>query len=35
MGASVIIPPQTLPAGEEMAVIRDPEGLLVALFKPA
>lgn len=35
LGASVIIPPQKLPEGDEMAVIRDPEGLAVGLFKPA
>src|SRR5262245_38678215 len=27
LGAGVIIPPQKLPEGDEMAVIRDPEGL--------
>lgn len=35
LGGGVIIPPQTLPEGDEMAVIRDPEGLAVGLFKPA
>jgi len=35
LGGSVIIPPQKLPEGDEMAVIHDPEGLAVGLFKPA
>jgi uncharacterized protein len=35
LGGSVIIPPQKLPEGDEMAVIRDPEGLAVGLLKPA
>jgi uncharacterized protein len=35
LGGSVIIPPQKLPDGDEMAVIHDSEGLAVGLFKPA
>ncbi|HEV2669062.1 MAG TPA: VOC family protein [Blastocatellia bacterium] len=35
LGGNVIIPPQKLPDGDEMAVIYDPEGLAVGLFKPA
>lgn len=35
LGGSVIISPQKLPAGDEMAIIHDPEGLAVGLFKPA
>ncbi len=35
LGGSVIIPPQKLPDGDEMAVIRDPEGIPIALMKPA
>ena len=35
LGGNVIIPPQKLPEGDEMAVIHDPEGLAVGLFKPA
>ena len=35
LGGSVIIPPQKLPDGDEMAVIVDPEGIPVGLFKPA
>jgi hypothetical protein len=31
----VIIPPQKLPDGDEMAVILDLEGIPVGLFKPA
>ncbi len=34
MGANVIIPPQKLPDGDEMAVIHDPEGIPLALYKP-
>lgn len=34
MGAGVIIPPQDLPGGEAMAVLRDPEGMPFALFRP-
>ena len=35
LGGNVVIPPQKLPEGDEMAVIHDPEGLAVGLFKPA
>src|SRR5271166_2046932 len=35
LGAKVIIPPQALPDGDEMAVILDVEGIPVGLFKPA
>ncbi len=35
LGASVVIPPQKLPDGDEMAYISDPEGIPVGLFKPA
>ena len=31
----VLIPPQKLPDGDEMALILDPEGLSVGLMKPA
>jgi predicted enzyme related to lactoylglutathione lyase len=34
MGGKVILPPQKLPDGDEMAVILDPEGIPVGLFKP-
>jgi predicted enzyme related to lactoylglutathione lyase len=33
LGAGVIIPPQKLPDGDEMAVILDPEGIPVGLMK--
>src|SRR5262245_3135014 len=32
-GANVIIPPQKLPDGDEMAIILDPEGIPFGLFK--
>jgi uncharacterized protein len=35
MGASVIVPPQTLPDGEELAIVLDPEGIPFAVFKAA
>ncbi|HVZ42159.1 MAG TPA: VOC family protein [Candidatus Kapabacteria bacterium] len=35
MGAGVIVPPQKLPDGDEMAVILDPEGIPVGLFTAA
>lgn len=35
MGAHIVIPPSKLPGGEEMAVMLDPEGIPVALWKPA
>ena len=34
-GASIIMPPQKLPDGDEMAVILDPEGIPVGLFRPS
>ncbi len=34
LGGNVIIQPQTLPDGDEMAVILDPEGISFGLFKP-
>jgi predicted enzyme related to lactoylglutathione lyase len=35
MGAGVIVPPQTLPKGEKMAVMRDPSGIPFAMSQPA
>lgn len=35
LGGTVIIPPQKLPDGDEMAVILDVAGIPVGLFKPA
>jgi uncharacterized protein len=34
-GGSVLIPPQTLPAGEQMAILRDPMGISFGLVVPA
>lgn len=34
-GARIIIPPQKLPEGEEMAILHDPEGIPFGLVKPA
>jgi uncharacterized protein len=34
-GAGVLIPPQNLPGGEAMAVLRDPEGMTFAIYRPA
>jgi predicted enzyme related to lactoylglutathione lyase len=33
MGAGIVIPPQKLPDGDEMAVISDPEGIPIGLMK--
>ena len=35
LGGQLIIPPQKLPGGDEMAIIQDPEGISVGLWKPA
>jgi predicted enzyme related to lactoylglutathione lyase len=35
LGGKLVIPPQKLPDGDEMAVITDLEGIPVGLFKPA
>jgi predicted enzyme related to lactoylglutathione lyase len=35
LGGKVVIPPQKLPDGDEMAVVLDLEGIPVGLFKPA
>jgi uncharacterized protein len=34
-GGSVLIPPQNLPAGEQMAILRDPMGVSFGLVVPA
>lgn len=34
-GGSVLIPPQTLPAGEQMAILRDPMGMTFGVTVPA
>lgn len=33
LGANVVIPPQKLPAGDEMAVLTDPDGIPFAMFR--
>jgi predicted enzyme related to lactoylglutathione lyase len=35
LGATIVIPPQTLPDGDEMAVAVDPEGIPFAIFRGA
>lgn len=35
LGAKVLIPPQKLPDGDEMAILHDPEGLSFGMVKPA
>lgn len=35
LGGTVIIPPQNLPGGEAMAVLRDPLGMSFAIYRPA
>jgi|ERR1700690_823646 predicted enzyme related to lactoylglutathione lyase len=34
-GGAVIIPPQTLPEGEQMAILRDPVGISFGVVVPA
>jgi predicted enzyme related to lactoylglutathione lyase len=34
-GGSVLIPPQTLPGGDQMAVLRDPMGITFGVMVPA
>jgi predicted enzyme related to lactoylglutathione lyase len=33
LGARIVIPPQTLPGGDEMAVAVDPDGIPFAMFR--
>jgi uncharacterized protein len=33
LGAHMVIPPQTLPEGDEMAVMVDPDGIAFAIFR--
>ena len=35
LGAQVVVPPQVLPDGDELAIFVDAEGLSTGLFKPA
>ena len=34
LGASVLIPPQKLPDGDELAIVLDPIGISFGLYKP-
>ncbi len=34
-GGTVLIPPQTLPQGEQMAILRDPMGVTFGVVVPA
>lgn len=34
LGGKVIVPPQKLPDGDEMAILHDPEGISFGVFKP-
>ncbi|MBZ5597607.1 MAG: VOC family protein [Acidobacteriia bacterium] len=34
-GGTVLIPPQTLPAGEQMAILRDPMGVTFGVVVPS
>ena len=33
LGAHIVMPPQTLPGGDEMAVAMDPDGIPFAIFR--
>jgi predicted enzyme related to lactoylglutathione lyase len=35
LGGTVLIPPQKLPDGDEMALLLDPEGIALGIFKPS
>ena len=35
LGAMVLIPPQRLPEGDQLAILRDPEGMSFGLMQPA
>jgi uncharacterized protein len=35
LGATVLIPPQRLPEGEQLAILRDPEGMSFGLMQRA
>ena len=35
LGGKIVMPPQKLPDGDEMAIILDVEGIPVGIFKPA
>jgi predicted enzyme related to lactoylglutathione lyase len=35
LGAKVLIPPQNLPGGDELAILHDPEGIPLGIFRPS
>lgn len=35
LGAKIVVPPQVLPQGDELAVLHDPEGIPFGLHRPA
>ncbi len=35
LGARVLVPPQKLPDGDELAILHDPEGVPFGMFQPA
>lgn len=35
LGGAVLIPPQALPGGEAMAILRDSEGMTFGIYRPA
>jgi predicted enzyme related to lactoylglutathione lyase len=34
LGAQIVMPPQTLPGGDEMAIAVDPDGIPFGIFRP-
>ncbi len=35
LGGAVLLPPQTLPGGDKMAILRDPEGMTFGIHRAA
>ena len=35
LGAHLVVPPQTLPGGDQMAILVDPQGIAFGVTKPA
>lgn len=35
LGARILVPPQTLPDGDELAILHDPEGISFGVVRPA
>jgi predicted enzyme related to lactoylglutathione lyase len=33
LGARIVVPPQTLPGGDEMAIALDPDGIPFGMFR--